>query len=188
MLMSRTKYLLVLLAVLMAPALTFAKAEAPKWGYIEAGYTDFNPDEGDSDNGWFAGGSMNLFKNFHLIAEYDDTGIYTFWNAGGGWHGLLGEKADLFGQIEWANVKVEDSDVNDSGYELQAGVRWKVIKWLEVSGQANRADYGGDTGTDTTYGLGGLFTFLNDRMGVGAKWDTGDSSTTRVFFRFNFGK
>jgi hypothetical protein len=184
----KTKCLLVLIAMLLVPVLAHAQSDGPKWSYVEGGYNNFNPDDGDSDNGWFAGGSMRLFKNFHLVAEYEDIGIYTFWNAGGGWHGLLGDKADLFAQVMWANIKVSDSDVNDSGYELQAGVRWKVIKWLEVSGQANRADYGGDTGTDTTYGVGGLFTFLKDRMGVGAKWDTGDSETTRVFFRLNFGK
>ena len=110
--MSRMKYVLVLVAALLAPSLVLAQGESPKWGYIEAGYTDFNPDEGSSDDGWFAGGSMNLFKHFHLVAEYNDVGGYTFWNAGGGWHGLLGEKADLFAQVMWANIEVEDSDID----------------------------------------------------------------------------
>src|SRR5262245_52266834 len=99
--MSKLRVVLVLSAVLMAPGLARAQGDAPKWGYVEAGYIDLDPDEGLSDDGWFAGGSMQLFKMFHLVAEYDAVGDYTFWNAGGGWHGLLGKKADLFGQIMW---------------------------------------------------------------------------------------
>ena len=186
--MSRIRYPLVLVAALLAPSLVLAQGESPKWGYIEAGYIDFNPDEGASDDGWFAGGSMNLFKHFHLVAEYNDVGEYTFWNAGGGLHGLLGEKADLFAQVMWANIEVEDSDIDESGYDIEGGVRWKIIKWFELRGQVNWVDYGGDVGDETTGEVGALFTFINDRIGIGADWEIGDSDTVRAFFRFNFGK
>jgi len=178
------KYLLVFVAILVAPSLVLAQDEAPKWSYVEAGWIDFNPDEGLSDDGWFAGGSMKLFKNFHLLAEYDDIGDYTFWNAGGGWHGLLGEKADVFAQVMWANVQVDDDDIDEDGYDVQAGVRWRLIKWLELLGQVNWVDYG-DAGDDTTGQIGALFTFK--RIGIGANWETGDADTARAFVRFSFG-
>ena len=188
--MRRTQLLLGLAAMLMAPGLAMAqKAEPPKWGYVEVGYIDFSPDEGDSDNGAFAGGSFKLGKNFHILAEYDDVGNYTFWNAGFGWHGLFGDKADLFAQAVWANVDVDEGDISEDGYELQAGVRWKLIRWFELKLQANWVDYGGDVGSDTTGEVGGLFCFLKDKMGVGVDYAAGgDSDTARAFFRFNFGK
>jgi hypothetical protein len=185
--MSKVRVVLVLAAILMAPGMAMAQGESPKWGYIEAGWIDFDPDEGLSDDGFFAGGSMQLFKHIHLVAEYQDIGDYTFWNAGGGLHGLLGEKADLFGQIMWANVEVEDSDIDEDGYNLEAGIRWKIIKWFELRGQVNWLDYG-DAGDDTTVEVGALFTFINDRIGVGASYESGDADTARAFFRFNFGK
>jgi hypothetical protein len=175
-------------ALLLIPGMALAQGESPKWSYVEGGFIDFDPDEGLSDDGWFAGGSIGIFKNFHLMAEYQDVGEYTFWNAGGGWHGLLGDKADLFGQILWANVEVDDSDVDEDGYDLQAGVRWKLAKWFELLGQVNWVDYGEEAGDDTTVEVGALFTFLDDRMGVGARYETGDADTARAFFRFNFGK
>ena len=88
---------LVILLVAVGPV---CAQEAPRWGYVEAGYIDFSPDEGDSDNGVFGGVSFGIFKMFHVVAEYDDVGDFSFWNAGGGWHGLLGEQADLFEEIK----------------------------------------------------------------------------------------
>lgn len=185
--MSKIKALLIVAVMLIVPGMAIAKPESPRWSYVEAGFIDFNPDEGLDDDGWYAGGSVQLFKNFHLMAEYDDVGEYTFWNAGGGWHGLLGEKADLFGQILWSNVEIEDSDIDEDGYDLQAGVRWKMATWFELSGQVNWLDYG-DAGDDTTVEFGALFSFINDRIGVGARYETGDADTARAYFRFNFGK
>ena len=187
--MSRIKSLLVLVALLLAPTLARAQAEPPKWSYIQAGWMDFDPDGGLSDDGVFAGGSLKLFKMFHIVAEYDDIGDYTFWNAGFGWHGLLGDKADLFAQAVWANVEIDGTDIDEDGYELQAGFRWKIIQWFELKAQANFVDYGGDVGDDTTGEVGALFCFLKDRIGVGAEWEGGgDADTARAFFRFNFGK
>lgn len=183
--MSRMKYLIVVVAMLLAPTLVLAQEEAPQWGYVEAGWIDFNPDEELSDDGWFAGGSMKLFKSFHLVAEYDDVGDYTFWDAGGGWHGLLGEKADVFGQVVWSNIEVSEDDIDEDGYEIQAGVRWRLIKWLELLGQVNWVDYGGDVGDDTSGEIGALFCFK--RIGIGANWETGDADTARAFVRFSFG-
>ena len=108
--MHRMKILLLLAASLMAPGLALAQAEPPKWGYIEAGFIEFSPDEGSSDNGAFAGASFGLGKNFHIVAEYDDVGDYTFWSAGAGWHGLFGDKADLYAQAVWANVDIDAGD------------------------------------------------------------------------------
>lgn len=186
--MPKLKFLLTAAVLLVVPGWAMAQTGAPKWTYVEGGIIDFDPDEGPSDDGGFVGGSLKLFKHFHVVAEYDDVGDYTFWNAGGGWHGLLGDKADLFGQIVWANVQVDDNDIDEDGYDIQAGVRWKLVKWFELLGQVNWVDYGGDVGDDTQFEVGGLFTFANDHLGAGARYEIGDANTARAFFRFSFGK
>lgn len=190
--MSRIKSLLVLVALLMAPSLAnlaMAQKEPPKWSYVEAGFIDFSPDEGLDDDGAFAGASFTLFKNLHIVAEYDDVGNYTFWNAGIGFHGLFGDPADLYVQAVWANIDVDEGDISEDGYEIQAGVRWKLIKWFELKLQANFVDYGGDVGDDTTGEVGALFLFAKDRIGIGANWEGGgDADTARAFFRFSWGK
>jgi len=163
---------------------------APKWGYVEAGYIDFSPDEALSQDGWYAGASFGFLKMLHVFAEYDDVGDYTFWNAGVGWHGLFGEPGDLFAQVQWNDVSVDSSsgNVDDDGYEIGAGVRWKLLKWLEVKGEVDWADYS-DAGDDFTYQAGVLFTFLGDKLGAGANYEfTDDADTLKVFARWNFGR
>jgi hypothetical protein len=162
--------------------------EPPKWSYVEAGYIDFNPDEGLSDDGWFAGGSVGFLKMIHVFAEYDDVGDFTFWNVGAGWHGLLGDPADLFAQVQWNDVEVDSSNVSDDGYEIGAGVRWKLLKWLELKGQVNWADYD-QSGDDVGGEVGVLFTFLGDKLGAGASYElVNEADQLRAFVRWNFGR
>ena len=108
--MPKMKNLVVAIVMLLAPGLALAQVTGPKWSYIEAGYIDFNPDNGASDDGFFAGGSLGLLGNFHVVAEYQGLGNRTFWNAGAGWHGLFGEKADLFAQVMWTRLELDESD------------------------------------------------------------------------------
>ena len=81
----------------------------------------------------------------------------------------------------------DDGDVDEDGYNLEGGIRWKIVDMFEFRGQVNRVDYG-DAGDDTTVEVAGLFTFLKDRIGAGASYESGDADTARVFGRFNFGK
>src|SRR5262245_66368953 len=105
--MRKLRVLLVLSILVMAPGLALAQGESPKWSYIEAGWIDFDPDEGVSDDGQFIGGLMQIFKIVHLIAEYQEIGDYTLWNDRGGRQGQLREEDDPFGQVRWANVVKE---------------------------------------------------------------------------------
>ncbi len=187
--MQRPTRLICAALMLTVSGLAFSQDEGPRWGYIEAGYIDFEPEEVDSDDGGFdgssedgafAGGSMKIFKMFHIVAEYSDVGDFNFWNAGFGWHGLLGPKADLYGTAVW-----NDYD-EDDGVSFDAGVRWNVLKWLEVNGQGRWIDL--DVGgSDVLFRVGGMALILKGRLGFGANWETGDSDTVRAFARFNFG-
>jgi hypothetical protein len=181
------------LAIAILSVVTLASAqdkEPPKWSYVEAGYIDFNPDAGLSDDGWYAGGSVSIIKMLHIFAEYDDVGDYTFWNAGVGWHGLFGDPGDLYAQVQWNDVSVDTGagSADDDGYEVGVGVRWKFLKWLEAKAEVDWADYD-QAGDDLAYQAGVLFTFLGDKVGVGVNYELADDNETlRGFARWNFGR
>ena len=184
---SSTVRLLAILGVVLAAG-TVSAQEAPRWGYVEAGLIDFDPDDGVSDDGLFAGVSFSVLRMFHLIAEYDDVGDYAFWNAGVGWHGLLPEQADLFAEIAWQDIEVDTGagDVSDDGYRLAGGVRWMLGDRFELKGTVARVDF--DAGSDTTFEAEGLFFLLDNKLGLGASYETGDADTLRAFGRWNFGR
>lgn len=186
--MSRRVWLLAIVA-LLAAAGTVSAQEAPKWTYIEAGFIDFDPDEGVSDDGYFAGGSFGIFRMFHIVAEYDEIGDYSLWDAGFGWHGLFGDPLDLFAEIRWQDVEFDSdsSDFSDDGYEWSAGIRWMLGKRFELKGTASWVDLD-QAGSDTTFEAEGLIYFLENRLGIGASFDIGDTDTLRVFGRWNFGR
>jgi hypothetical protein len=177
-----------LVAFLLVPCITIAQ-EAPRYTFVEVGFIDFDPDAGISDDGGYAKGSLTIFKNFHLLAGYDSVGDYTFWSAGGGWHGLLGEKADIFADILWNDQEFDTGTlkVSDDGYKVAGGVRWNLFNWLELKGQVNYLDL--DTGgDDTSLEAEAVASILKGKLGLGANVEFGDNDTLRVFGRFTFGK
>lgn len=186
--MSRSRFALALLIALIVPC--FAQAsEAPRYTYIEAGYIDFSPEQGFDDDGAYAEGSLDLFGSFHVVVEYQGVGDYTFWRAGGGWHGLLGEEADLFAEILWNDVEVDTSigEFDDDGYETAGGIRWSVMPWLEIKAQATRLDLD-EAGDDVILEGEGVVMLLDGRVGLGANYAVGDDDTLKAFARISFGK
>ncbi len=183
--MSKTKCLLATIALLVAAGTVSAQVK-PSWSYIEAGWLDFDPDSGVSDNGGFAGGSIGIFNNFHLLAEYDWVGDYSLWNAGVGWHGLLGDPLDLFAEVTWRDVEFDSSteDFSDSGASYAAGIRWMLGQRFELKGKASWTDF---DESDAEYGADALFFLMENRLGLGASWVIGDADTLRLFVRWNFG-
>jgi len=178
--MPATLRVLMVLLVFSATA-GAAVAQSPGWKYVEGGLWSVNPDGASSVDGWFAGGSWELGSTtrFHVFAELGDLDSNNQWSVGGGWHGLLGERADLV--AEGAFV---DADTVD-GFRVSGGVRWMLLKRLELNGFINYVDL--DTTDQTGFEIGAIFDF-SKRFGVGGSYESGDDfDTTRVFVRFNFG-
>ena len=171
--------MLVLTVVLAGVGATLA--QAPGWKYAEGGLTSINPEGSDSVDGWFVGGMWEFgsTQKFHAFAEFGEVDDNTNWSAGGGWHGLLGEAADLVAEAAFVDLDVVD------GFRITGGARWMVVKRLEVNGFINYSDL--DTTDQTSLEVGGVFDFTR-RFGVGASYDRGDDfDTTRAFVRYNFG-
>jgi hypothetical protein len=171
-----------------------ARAEAPNYSYVEAGYLNVNEDDlsGSGDN-WFAGGAIGLGKHFHAIGFYTNGDLgtdvsQTYWRAGLGWHGLLGEKADIVAEAYYVDQTVDGPGPSnsDTGYRVTGGIRWLPIKFFELDGFANFNDVQSDH-TDTTWEARAIINIW--RLGFGGdyeKFDTADQ--WNAFVRFNFGK
>jgi len=169
----------LLVALAFAPLAPAQAAEEPRYTFVEAGWVREDPDGGSTDNGWFAGGSFST-RRFHFFAEYADQGPFEVWQTGGGWHGLLGQRADIVAEAAYV-----DAD-SDEGYRATAGVRWYVAERLEIGGFANRTDVG--SFENNSFSIQGIWDFTG-RFSVGANLAFGDESDTlRAFARFYLGK
>lgn len=172
--------------VIMAPV---ARAEAPNYSYLEAGYLNVNPDDlEDSGDNWFAGASVGLFKNFHINGRYIDGDYapnidFSYWDVGAGWHGLLGEQADLLAEAHWVDTSVADFD--DNGYRLVGGVRWRPVKVFELAGLVNWTNFDEGDSVDS-YEIRGMVHVWKFALGATYEFQS-EVEQWGVFARFNFG-
>jgi len=175
---------------LMAFAGSMALAQAPGYGYIEGGYLNVNPDDFDtSGDNWYGEASMGLFKNFQLSGRYVNGDFaenvdLSYWQFAAGWHGLLGEKADVVAQVTWSDREINNQ--SDDGVGLTAGVRWRLVKMFELDGFVHWTDYS-DAGSQDSYEVRAILDVW--RLGLGAAYTYNtDVSQYNAFVRFNFGK
>jgi hypothetical protein len=192
---------LALLALAM-PGTAQAQAQAqPYYTYVEGGYVGVNPESGDeildSGKGWFIGTSVRL-QRFHTFLEYRDASIdttldeavdQTQWLIGGGWHGLLGNPADLVVEVGYINsdFSLGFESGSGNGYFVNGGVRWRIIQPFEVDAFATYADLGGERDSEMVYRLDAI-AFIKV-FGIGASYQKADRADSYdLFLRFNLGK
>lgn len=173
---------------LFALAGSAAVAQEPNYGYIEGGYLRVDPDDfsGSGDN-WYALGSMGLFKNFQLSAkyvsgDYADNVDLKVWQFAGGWHGLLGEKADVVAEATWTDQEIDDD--SDDGFGLTAGARWRMVKAFELDGFVHWTDFG-DAGSQDSYEARAILDIWRIGLGGSATF-SGEDTQYSAFIRFNF--
>ncbi len=168
----------IVMALILA-SISGAEAASPRYKYIEGGWLKVDPDQIGSENGFFFGGMFDL-RSFHFFGEYGDPGDFEVWQAGGGWHGLLGERLDLVLQASFIDYDFDD------GLRLSAGIRWMLLEQLEVNGFVHYTDL--DIDEQTSVAVNGIWD-LSPRFGVGGGIEIGDDvDTARAFARFNLGR
>ena len=155
-------------------------AQTINWKYIEGGVGRVDPDWATAENGWFVGGAFDLGKiPIHIIADFGNFDRYDTWQVGAGWHGLFGDKADLFADGTFYDVDVDD------GFKIRFGVRWMVTKRIEVNGNLAWTEL--DLGDAKAIAGNAIFD-LSKRFGIGGGIEYGDNfKMYRAFARFNFG-
>ena len=198
--MKRCLYFAVLAGLLMVAVPQSALAEKPIYSYVEAGYNDVDVDNlggvDDEGNGVFGGVSFGFFKNFHAFGRYNtdntdtsDIDLNTL-TVGGGWHGLLGEKADLIVDVAWIDQEFDGSgfEADDSGYFVRVGARWRPIKLVEVGGWYRYQDLevASSVDTDDAFEANAMVHLWRFSIGLGAELQ-GDIETYNAFARFNLG-
>src|SRR5262245_15157458 len=101
---------MAVLAVWVAPAL--ASSEGPNWKYVEGGYLNVDSDDlDDTGDNYFLGGAFGG-EWWHIIGYYSDGELgpdvdLQSWRIGFGWHGLLGDKADVVGEGYYVDQKID---------------------------------------------------------------------------------
>jgi len=171
---------------------TAALAQSPRWTFVEAGYMDLDPDVGDSADGWFVGGNFGL-KDLpvHFLAQYNEAsfsgGDTDAWLLGGGWHGLLGDRADLLAELAYGDRGFDPDgggSFSESFWTVRAGVRWLVLPILELDGFVARTEPD-DSDSFTDYEVDAIFQLK--RIGLGIGYNVGDDvDTAKAFVRWNF--
>jgi hypothetical protein len=181
------------LALVLIPRSALARTdEEPNYRYVEGGYLNINTDDlsKSGDNG-FLGASWG-WKHIHVLGYWagGDAGpdvSQDYWRVGVGWHGLLGDKADVVGELYHVEQTIDPPGPSqtDTGYRVTGGVRWLPLKFLELDGFANYNDV--TDKSDTSWEARAIFDIW--RLGFGADYEKFDNADQwNGFVRFNFGR
>ncbi len=200
--MKRCMVLMALAGLLLFAVPQSAQAQAkPNYSLLEVGYNEVDVDglgsggglSDEGDGGYVAAG-FGFLKRFHVFGRYVSNNTDTFdadlnnTTLGGGWHGMLGEKADLIVDAAWVDQEFDPAGsfkLTDSGYFVRVGARWRPIKLFEVGGWVRYQDVG-DFDSGEVFEANAILNLWRIGIGLGAEVED-DIETYSAFARFNFG-
>ncbi len=174
-------------------------ADGPSYNYFEIGYVNADIDEPGADidgDGFGIGGSVGFAENWFMFANYADLGfdfgidVNTF-DVGFGYHYPMSDTTDFAVTAEYARAEAKESgfgSIDDDGYGVGLLIRSMLSDAFELNGGINYVDFGGTDGSDTSFTVGGIYSFT-DTVGFGARVEMGDDVTLyQLGFRFYFNK
>lgn len=184
---------LVLLVLAFA---TSASAKDFDYDYFQLTYGNVEFDDVNVDgDGFGLAGSYAINEDFHVFAGYEAAGLdfgidATTLGAGLGWHTTLSPVVDLVASFSYQYVELDApgvGSVDDSGLGLGVGLRFAATDLLELNAGISYVDLS-DSGGDTGFGVGGLYSFTDAfALGLSANWSDDVSSFT-LAGRFYFGR
>lgn len=180
---------LMILVLAIVPLAAMADAPHYSFGQIQYGWIEDGSVDGNTYGvGVLFGGEIFQVGTAYNRLEYDlqvtDITVNE-WTLAGGLHGLLGETADLVGNIGYFDL---GGDADENGWFLDGGVRWMVVPALELNGFITHYEPS-DSDSDQVLSLSAIA--MVKTFGIGISWATAndaDSEQWRVFLRFNFGE
>lgn len=171
-----------------------ASAENFDYNYLTLGYGNIDFDDiGVDGDGFGLGGSYAINESYHVFAGYTAADLdfdvdATSWSAGIGYHTGLSDAVDLVATLSYEYVELDVplvGSVDDNGLGLGLGLRFAASDKLEVTAGINHVDLS-DSGSDTGFGLGGLYSFTEAfSLGLSGDWND-DSSAYTLSGRFYF--
>ena len=184
---------LVLLVLAFA---TSAHAKDFDYDFFQLSYGNVEFDDVNVDgDGFGLSGSYAINEDFHVFAGYEAAGLdfgidATTLGAGLGWHTTLSPVVDLVASISYQYVELDApgfASADDNGLGLGLGLRYAATDLLELDAGISHVDLG-DGGSDTGFGVGGLYSFTDAfALGLSASWSDESTSFT-VAGRFYFGR
>jgi hypothetical protein len=171
-----------------APALVEVD-EFPKmeYTYIEASYVYLDSDQlNDKLDGWDLTGSLELPMNFFLqasVRQQSADADFDQYKIGAGWHFGLIPRLDAYGILSYQDVEVSGSgsDYSDTGAGAEVGLRFSLLKKLELNGRMQWSDL---ENSDTSGGLGARW-YLTERFSLGVNIDhAGNDDLVSAGLRF----
>lgn len=190
----------ILALALVAAAPFAASADEASYRYLDVSYQfGGSIDAGPSidTDGFALEASFPIGDNWHVAFDYSDLGTdpsaidISDWALKAGWHN------DVF----FANVGLESAEfdfcavllppctIDDSGYNVDFGVRAMTSDTFELNGHVGYSDLG-DLDTYTNYGVGAVFLF-SESLGLSFNYemragDGIDLSSYGLGLRWNF--
>lgn len=192
------KYILAMLAGVLAFSPLLVRAEGPSYSFVDLGYVVTDIDDIDEEfDGFLLRGSFEFVENVFLYARYLDQSAEIFgvdFDAtqaaiGIGYAWPLTDAMDLYGKLGYTEVEVEafDEKVDDDGFEVSVGLRGYLTEQLELEGAVNYVDLS-DSGDDTSFGLAARWYFI-EQFAVGLEGEFGDDATSYgIGVRWSFGR
>jgi len=184
-----------LLALLLAFSAA-ANAEGFDYNYFELGYGILEFDDIDVDgDGFGLAGSYAINPDIHVFAAYEDAGLdfgvdATQFAAGIGYNTELSPTVDAVARLSYQYAEIDVpgfGSVDDNGFGLGVGLRFAASDVLELDAGIDYVDFG-DGGDDTSFGVGGLYSFSDAfDLGLSGSWSD-DTSSYVLSGRFYFGE
>lgn len=183
-------------AILVLAFAASASAKDFDYNFFQLSYGNVEYDDVNVDgDGFGLSGSYSINEDFHVFGGYQAAGLdfgidATSLGAGLGWHTTLSPVVDLVASISYQYVELDASgfsSVDDNGLGLGVGLRFAASDLLELNAGINYVDFS-DSGGDTGFGVGGLYSFTDAfAFGLSADWSD-DASSYTLSGRFYFGR
>lgn len=174
------------------------KADSPSYDFVEVAFVKGDIDDSDVDvdgDGFAFGGSVSVHENWFLFADYADLDFdfgvdLSLLEVGAGYRLPMSDNTDL--ALSAAYVKADlDSPLgsaDDDGYGIAAIVRGMVNSQFELNGGLSYIDLGGSDGDETSFSIGGVYSFT-DNVAFNGRVEIGDDiNLYTAGFRFYFNK
>ena len=194
----KARWIVLLTAVALLPAVTLAQApaapESPfSYTYLEFGYTETDYEIAGFDldgDGFSLSGSFELNDDWHVFAgfghdELDFNLDLDSWQFGAGYRHPLRDDVDIYGRVMFVNLEADVPGVgsaDDDGLGLLGALRATVADNVEVEGGVQYVDI---EESDTALFVEGRYYFEELSVGVGLVFG-GDSDSIGVSARYTF--